>query len=113
MSKFVPADITEHFSSLPDHRIHIKKNERELIYIIVIAICAVICGADNWHEISQYGIAKQDWLKTFLHLPNYFHRMTNSIVFSISSSRKNFMLLLIIDQRGDGDDQRSGCCNRW
>jgi len=70
MSKFVPVDIAEHFSSLPDPRVHIKKNEHKLIDIIAIAICAVICGADNWHEISQYGIAKQDWLKTFLHLPN-------------------------------------------
>jgi predicted transposase YbfD/YdcC len=70
MSKIVPVDIVEHFSSLPDPRVHIKKNEHKLIDIIVTAICAVICGADNWHEISQYGIAKQDWLKTFLHLPN-------------------------------------------
>lgn len=70
MSKIVPVDIVEHFSSLPDPRVHTKKNEHKLIDIIVIAICAVVCGAENWHEISQYGIAKQDWLKTFLHLPN-------------------------------------------
>lgn len=70
MSKIVPVDIIEHFSSLSDPRVHIKKNEHKLIDIIVISICAVICGAESWHEISQYGIAKHDWLKTFLHLPN-------------------------------------------
>ena len=67
MSKNVPVDIVEYFSSLPDHRVHIKKNEHKLIDIIVTAICAVVCRAENWHEISLYGIAKQDLLKIFLH----------------------------------------------
>lgn len=30
----------------------------------------MICGADNWVEIENYGIAKQEWLNTFLELPN-------------------------------------------
>jgi hypothetical protein len=30
----------------------------------------VICGADTWVEIEHYGIAKQEWLETFLELPN-------------------------------------------
>ena len=33
-------------------------------------MCAVICGADHWVEIENYGIAKQEWLETFLELPN-------------------------------------------
>ena len=36
----------------------------------MITICAVICGADHWVEIENYGIAKQEWLETFLELPN-------------------------------------------
>ena len=39
------------------------------IDITVIAICAVICGADNWVEIAAFGHAKYDWLKKFLELP--------------------------------------------
>jgi len=70
MSKLVAVDIAEHFSSLPDPRVHTKKNEHKLIDIIVVAICAVVCGADSWSEIAQYGIAKQEWLMTFLQLPN-------------------------------------------
>jgi predicted transposase YbfD/YdcC len=38
--------------------------------ILVIAICAVICGADNWEEVELFGKAKEKWFKTFLELPN-------------------------------------------
>jgi predicted transposase YbfD/YdcC len=41
-----------------------------LIDIVMLTICAVICGADSWVEIENYGIAKQGWLETFLELPN-------------------------------------------
>jgi predicted transposase YbfD/YdcC len=36
----------------------------------VITICAVICGADNFVEIAEYGREKEEWLKTFLELEN-------------------------------------------
>ena len=70
MSKPTAASIIEHFSILPDPRVHVKKNEHKLIDIIVIAVCAVISGADNWTEIEEYGNAKKDWFATFLELPN-------------------------------------------
>ncbi len=38
--------------------------------IVTIAICGVICGADEWTTISQFGEAKKKWFKTFLELPN-------------------------------------------
>jgi hypothetical protein len=41
-----------------------------LLDIIGITICAVICGADSWVEIENYGNAKQEWLSRFLALPN-------------------------------------------
>ncbi|MCI5222859.1 MAG: ISAs1 family transposase [Candidatus Electrothrix sp. AR4] len=47
-----------------------KKIERKLIDIIVITECAVICGADNWIEVVEYGDEKKDWFATFLDLPN-------------------------------------------
>lgn len=37
-----------------------------LIDIMVIAICAAICGADNWVEVEEYGKAKEKWLQHFL-----------------------------------------------
>ena len=37
--------------------------------ILVIAICAVICGADGWVEVEAFGQSKQSWFKRFLDLP--------------------------------------------
>ena len=42
----------------------------ELLDIIVITLCAVICGAENWVEIEEFGKAKEDWFRRFLRLPN-------------------------------------------
>jgi len=39
-----------------------------LVNIIAIAICGVICGADGWTEVEEFGHAKYDWLKRFLDL---------------------------------------------
>ncbi len=61
--------IVEHFTDLEDPRIDRTKRHK-LIDIIVIAICAVICGADSWVEIAEYGRAKLGWFRTFLELPN-------------------------------------------
>lgn len=37
---------------------------------MVIAICAVICGADSWEDIELFGQAKEEWLRGFLELPH-------------------------------------------
>ena len=38
--------------------------------VIVIAICAVICGSDSWVDVEMFGKAKKDWLSHLLELPN-------------------------------------------
>jgi predicted transposase YbfD/YdcC len=61
-------NIAEHFGSVKDPR-----NlgvDHFLIEIITIAICAVVCGADDWVEVAEFGQAKEKWLRTFLLLPN-------------------------------------------
>ena len=68
MEKEANHSITEHFSSLNDPRIHLK-TRHQLIDIIVITLCAVICGADDWVEIARFGRAKEQWFRTFLALP--------------------------------------------
>lgn len=62
--------IIEHFSTLEDPRKHTKKNRHKLIDILVIAICGIICGADEWVGIEDFGKAKEEWLSTFLELPH-------------------------------------------
>lgn len=61
--------IEESFSKLEDPRIERNKLHK-LLDIIVITVCAVICGADNWVEIELFGKKKQEWLRQFLELPN-------------------------------------------
>ena len=38
--------------------------------IIIIALCAVIAGAQDWQEIETFGRKRRDWLKRFLKLPH-------------------------------------------
>lgn len=61
--------IGKHFSNLEDPRID-RTKRHQLLDILVIAISAVICGADNWEEVELFGEAKEAWFKTFLDLPN-------------------------------------------
>jgi len=61
--------IRKHFADLKDPRME-RTRFHNLMDIVVIAICAVICGADGWLDIAAYGESKYDWLKTFLELPN-------------------------------------------
>jgi predicted transposase YbfD/YdcC len=61
--------LSEHFARLPDPRVDRTKRHL-LLDIVVIAVCAVICGADTWVDIEEYGRAKYEWLKRFLPLPH-------------------------------------------
>ena len=69
MSNHPTASLAEHFSTLEDPRADFGKRHL-LLDIIVIAICAVICGADNWVEVELFGRSKEQWLRTFLKLPH-------------------------------------------
>lgn len=42
----------------------------KLIDILVIAICAVICGAESWEEMEEFGKSKKEWLEGLLELGN-------------------------------------------
>ena len=65
----VPLSIMERFEILEDPRTgHARRHE--LLDIIVITLCAVICGADNWVEIEEFGKAKEEWFRRFLKLPH-------------------------------------------
>jgi len=57
------------FLDLPDFR-GVNKIHK-LLDMIVIAVMAVICGADGWVEVSLFGRCKQKWLATFLELPGW------------------------------------------
>jgi hypothetical protein len=56
--------IKEHFADLTDPR------RREVTYplinVVVIAVCAVICGADDFVAIAKWAKTKEGWLAKFL-----------------------------------------------
>jgi predicted transposase YbfD/YdcC len=62
-----PCTIAKHFADVDDPRYH-HSPPHALLDIITIAICGMICGADDWVAIEEFGRAKQTWFKTFLRL---------------------------------------------
>ena len=67
----VPSSFQDHFVSLTDPRSSHAPNQRhELLDILVIAVCAVICGADGWEDLEEYGKAQADWFAEVLDLPH-------------------------------------------
>ena len=61
--------LTASFRSLPDPRVE-RTKQHLLVDIMAIAVCAVVCGADAWTEVEDFGKIKKKWLKRFLALPN-------------------------------------------
>ena len=56
-------------ADVPDPRIE-RKRLHPLPTILGIALCAVICGADSFVGMEEYGQSKYDWLASWLPLPN-------------------------------------------
>lgn len=64
-----PASIWDCFSQLSDPR-RSQGRRHKLIDILTIALCAVLCGADDFTEIEEFGQTKEEWLRQFLELPH-------------------------------------------
>lgn len=60
----------EPFSGLEDPRRLGHNHLHQLNDILAIAILATICGADNWIEMEEFAVSKEEWLRMFLQLPN-------------------------------------------
>ncbi|CBJ90996.1 conserved hypothetical protein [Xenorhabdus nematophila ATCC 19061] len=59
--------LLQHLASLEDPRVQ-RTQLHSLENILTIAICAVICGAEGWVEIEEFGESKQDFFTQFLDL---------------------------------------------
>jgi predicted transposase YbfD/YdcC len=95
------------FAGITDPRV--ERCKRHLLdEIIFIAIAAVICGAETWNDMEDFGIMKYDWLKTFLKLPGGIpsHDTFNRL-FSIldpEEFEKRFLeWTSVVSQRTQGD----------
>ena len=61
--------LIEHFKELPDPRVD-RTKDHDLIDILVIAICTLLCAGESFNDMEDFGKAKEDWFKTFLGLRN-------------------------------------------
>ncbi len=66
MTRNVTAGIQEHFADLTDPRR--RKVIYPLINIVTMALCAVMCGADDFVSIALWARTKKQWLAKFLDL---------------------------------------------
>ena len=62
--------LIQHFSRLEDPRRHGRKSKHNLLDIIVIAICASLCGIDDFEGMEYWAKTKEEWLREFLELPH-------------------------------------------
>lgn len=77
--------VIDFFEPLQDNRRASGNKQHELLDIVAISVCAVICGAESWEEIERYGNIKQPWLDSFLTLPNGIpsHDTLNRVISSL------------------------------
>ena len=57
------------FSTLKGLRVK-RTRRHELPDILIIAVSAIICEADSWVGIAEFGQVKLKWFQSFLHLPD-------------------------------------------
>jgi len=85
--------IQDHFVNLTDPRR--RKVLYPLVNVVTIAICAVICGADDFVAIAKFGRAKRKWLSQFLDLTDGIpsHDRFNAILAAIKPAEFEACLL--------------------
>ena len=64
-----PSSLSLHFAHLTDPRIE-RCKRHSLHDILLLSICALLCGAESFVEMEEFGEAQQHWLREFLELPN-------------------------------------------
>ena len=87
------AAIQEHFDELTDPRR--RKVVYPLINVVVIAVCAVVSGADDFVAIARFGRTKRSWLARFLDLEKGIpsHDRFNAILAAIKPAEFEKCLL--------------------
>ncbi len=70
MGASVSHSIETHFQPLKDPRTLTQNTRHLFLDVLVIAICAVLCGANDWVAVAEFGQAQVEWLQGFLALPN-------------------------------------------
>lgn len=66
-SKLTQSSLVTHFASVRDPRIN-RRKRHEIIDVLVIAVCSLLCGGEGFNDMEDFGKAKYTWFKTFLRL---------------------------------------------
>ena len=67
MDNLPKISLTRLFEDMDDPRV-VGRCTYSLKEVVLIAICAVLCGAESWTEMEEFGESKQAWLSQFLRL---------------------------------------------
>ncbi len=62
-----PVSLAEAFSIIVDPRVA-GRNTHDLVERLVVSVCAMLCGADNFVDIHAWAEARLDWLRRFMKL---------------------------------------------
>ena len=63
------SSLVTYFALVPDPRVD-RRKDHDLLDILVIAVCTLLCGGETFNDMEDFGNAKIDWFKTFLKLRN-------------------------------------------
>ena len=63
-------DPRPYFADLPDPRRETRNKLHELHDILMIALCAVLSGVEDWVGMEAFAEEKEEWLRGFLNLAN-------------------------------------------
>jgi predicted transposase YbfD/YdcC len=63
------AGLVGYFEDLPDPRV-VGRTDHDLLDIVILALCAVMSGAEGWDDIEAWGCEREAWLRRFLRLRN-------------------------------------------
>ena len=69
MQKHPKLSLIEHFKMLSDPRVD-RTKDHDLIDVLLIAICTLLCGGETFNDMEDFGHAKREWFETFLRLRN-------------------------------------------
>jgi predicted transposase YbfD/YdcC len=61
--------LIERFANLPDPRVE-GRTDHDLLDVVVLALCAVMSGAEGWDDMEDWGRAREEWLRRYLKLRN-------------------------------------------
>ena len=61
--------IKECFEGLRDPRV-VGRTSHKLVDILFLALCAILCGMDDWEAVEDWGKERLDWLRQFVDVDN-------------------------------------------